>query len=175
MEAARAGEAGAGFAVVADEVRNLAIRAADAAKNTSELIQGTFTRVKEGTELVQRTNTAFSAVVEEAAKVGELMREIAAASKEQSEGIEQINRATAEIDKVTQQYAASAGEIASSMGMFKVTHSAGRGTPSDGKHGSKQAGENTPSRRKNRPSPSPSPEVSPKNVIPFDDDDVTDF
>jgi methyl-accepting chemotaxis protein len=113
VEAARAGEAGAGFAVVADEVRNLAMRAADAAKNTAELIEGTVKKTKAGTELVTRTNEAFSEVAASAVKVGELVGEIAAASNEQSQGIGQVNTAVAEMDKVVQQNAANAEESAS--------------------------------------------------------------
>jgi methyl-accepting chemotaxis protein len=113
VEAARAGEAGAGFAVVADEVRNLALRAADAAKNTAELIEGTVKKTKAGTELVTRTNEAFAEVAASAAKIGELVDEIAAASNEQSQGIEQINKAVTEMDKVVQQNAANAEESAS--------------------------------------------------------------
>jgi methyl-accepting chemotaxis protein len=113
VEAARAGEAGAGFAVVADEVRNLAMRAADAAKNTAALIEGTVKKVTEGTALVKTTNDAFKEVAGSAAKVGELVGEIAAASTEQSQGIEQVNIAVTEMDKVTQQNAATAEESAS--------------------------------------------------------------
>ncbi len=114
VEAARAGEAGAGFAVVADEVRNLAMRAADAAKETAELIEGTLRRVNQGGNLVQDTNEAFIKVSESASKVGELVGEISAASLEQAEGVEQINRAVNEMDKVVQQNAAGAEESASS-------------------------------------------------------------
>ena len=78
VEAARAGEAGAGFAVVADEVRNLAMRAADAAKNTANLIEGTVKQVNEGGDLVATTNEKFKEVAQSAAKVGELVAEIAA-------------------------------------------------------------------------------------------------
>ncbi len=113
VEAARAGEAGAGFAVVADEVRNLAMRAADAARNTAELIEGTVKRIKEGTDLVARTDEAFGRVSESALKVGELVSEISAASREQAQGIEQINRAVSEMDKVVQQTASSAEQSAS--------------------------------------------------------------
>ncbi len=112
VEAARAGEAGAGFAVVAEEVRNLAMRAADAAKNTSGLIESTVNKIKEGSELVQTTNAAFAEVSVNAAKVGDLVSEISAASNEQSQGIDQINKAVAEMDKVTQQTAANAEESA---------------------------------------------------------------
>ena len=113
VEAARAGEAGAGFAVVADEVRNLAMRAADAARNTAELIEGTVKKTKDGTELVARTDEAFSEVATSSAKVGELVGEIAAASNEQAQGIEQVNKAVNEMDKVVQQNAANAEESAS--------------------------------------------------------------
>jgi methyl-accepting chemotaxis protein len=110
VEAARAGEAGAGFAVVAEEVRNLALRSADAAKNTAELIEGTVKKVKQGSELVNTTSDAFSEVAASAAKVAELVAEIAAASGEQAQGIEQVNMAVTEMEKVTQSNAAGAEE-----------------------------------------------------------------
>jgi methyl-accepting chemotaxis protein len=113
VEAARAGEAGAGFAVVAEEVRNLALRSAEAAKNTAVLIEGTVKKVKGGSDLVERTSDAFSKVAESSSKAGELVAEIAAASNEQSQGIEQTNTAVAEMDKVVQQNAANAEESAS--------------------------------------------------------------
>ena len=113
VEAARAGEAGAGFAVVADEVRNLAIRAADAARNTSDLIEGSVLRIKEGSELVKTSNIAFNEVADSTSRVAELISEIAAASKEQAQGIEQVNNAVSDMDKITQQNAAGSEESAS--------------------------------------------------------------
>ncbi len=93
VEAARAGEAGAGFAVVADEVRNLAMRAGEAAKNTSHLIEGTIKRVKEGSELVHQTDEAYREVALSLKRVADLVSEISAASSEQAQGIDQINKA----------------------------------------------------------------------------------
>ena len=113
VEAARAGEAGAGFAVVADEVRNLAMRAAEAAKNTADLIEGTVKKVKAGSELVEKTNSEFNEVATSATKVAGLVSEISEASNEQAQGIEQVNKAVAEMDKVTQESAANAEESAS--------------------------------------------------------------
>lgn len=113
VEAARAGEAGAGFAVVADEVRNLAMRAAEAAKSTSTLIEGTVKQVQESTTLLTATNSAFASVSDKSNKVSHLINEIASASQEQSHGVDQINNAVTEMDSVTQQNAASAEESAS--------------------------------------------------------------
>ena len=113
VEAARAGEAGAGFSVVADEVRNLAMRAAEAAKNTSDLIEETTQKVKAGSALAGRTGEAFTKVTDSAAQVAELVAEISAASDEQAKGIEQLNLAVNEMDKVVQQNAAGAEESAS--------------------------------------------------------------
>jgi methyl-accepting chemotaxis protein len=113
VEAARAGEAGAGFAVVADEVRNLAMRAAEAAKNTANLIEGTVKKIKDGSELVQETSADFSQVAASAGKMSELIGEISAASTEQAQGIDQVNKAVNEMDKVVQTNAANAEESAS--------------------------------------------------------------
>ncbi|HYA40362.1 MAG TPA: methyl-accepting chemotaxis protein [Syntrophobacteraceae bacterium] len=112
VEAARAGESGAGFAVVADEVRNLAMRAAEAAKSTANLIEGTVKTIKEGSSLVETTNNEFNSVVTTVSKSGELVREIAAASREQARGIAQVSNEVADLDKVVQRNAANAEESA---------------------------------------------------------------
>jgi len=113
VEAARAGEAGSGFAVVAEEVRNLALRASEAAKNTSILIENTMDDVKNGTSLTDATKESFRRNMDITMKMGGLIDEIAAASDEQVRGIEQVARAVGEMDKVTQQTAANAEESAS--------------------------------------------------------------
>lgn len=121
VEAARAGEAGAGFAVVADEVRNLAMRAADAAKNTSNLIEDVVGNIRGGATLVAATDQDFKRVAENTAKAVSLVSEIASASREQSQGIEQINSAVVEMNTVTQTNAASAEELAAIMSAFKIS------------------------------------------------------
>ena len=120
VEAARAGEAGAGFAVVADEVRNLAIRSADAAKSTADLIASTISNIDSGQEMVNVTAENFQTVASHSSKVAELLAEVSEASKEQSQGINQITTAMTEMDKVTQSNAASAEEAASAAGQLSL-------------------------------------------------------
>jgi methyl-accepting chemotaxis protein len=122
VEAARAGEAGSSFAVVAGEVRNLAMRAAEAAKNTSSLIEDIVKKIRKGEKLVGVTNEAFKEIRGSSTKVVRLIGEIAGASQEQSNGIAQINRAVADMNSVTQQNAAGAEELASIMAMFRTNH-----------------------------------------------------
>ncbi|MCU0589762.1 MAG: methyl-accepting chemotaxis protein [Syntrophobacteraceae bacterium] len=112
VEAARAGEAGAGFAVVADEVRNLAMRAAEAARSTAALIEATVKKVRDGAHSVVTTSREFSEIAVTVNKSGELVGEIAAASSEQAQGIQQISHAVAEMEKVIQRSTATAEESA---------------------------------------------------------------
>jgi methyl-accepting chemotaxis protein len=113
VEAARAGEHGKGFAVVAEEVRNLAQRCAEAAKNTTNLIEDSVTRAKEGTGVAETAGTVLRGIVGDVAQVTKLLDGITQASNEQAQGVEQINGAVSQMDKVTQQNAAGAEESAS--------------------------------------------------------------
>ncbi|MDM8524489.1 methyl-accepting chemotaxis protein [Desulfococcaceae bacterium HSG8] len=114
IEAARAGEAGAGFAVVADEVRNLAIRAAREARNTAILIEDTTEKMKDGSEIARNANAIFSKVTETTAMASELLGKITASSYEQTRGIEQVNKAGADMERGIQQNTANAQDTASS-------------------------------------------------------------
>ncbi len=113
VEAARAGEHGKGFAVVADEVRNLAQRAAQAARETTGLIEDSVNRAKEGTDVAGEVGKALGAIVGDVTKVTDLVDGIAKASEEQAQGVDQVNTAVSQMDRVTQQNASGAEESAS--------------------------------------------------------------
>jgi methyl-accepting chemotaxis protein len=112
VEAARAGEQGRGFAVVASEVRTLAQRAAEAAKDIKAVIANSVGKVDEGARLVAGAGAAMEEIVTQVKRVSAIVGEIAAASKEQSDGIEQVNKAVTSIDQITQQNAALVEEAA---------------------------------------------------------------
>ncbi|MDY3552428.1 methyl-accepting chemotaxis protein [Gemmata sp. JC717] len=136
VEAARAGEQGRGFAVVATEVRNLAQRSATAAKEIKGLIQDSVKKVDAGTELVNKSGDTLAEIVTSVKRVTDIVTEMAAASKEQSSGIEQVNKAVSQMDSVTQRNASQteemsataqsltdqAGQLRDLVGRFKLSH-----------------------------------------------------
>lgn len=113
VEAARAGEQGRGFAVVASEVRNLAQRSATAAKEIKSLIQDSVQKVEVGSDMVAKSGKTLEEIVGSVKRVTDIIAEIAAASSEQSSGIDQINRAVSQMDQVTQSNAAQTEELSS--------------------------------------------------------------
>ncbi len=113
VEAARAGEQGRGFAVVAAEVRNLAQRSAAAAKEIKRLIQDSVQKVEAGSDLVDKSGETFNEIVGSVKRVTDIIAEMAAASQEQSSGIDGVNQAVTEMDRVTQANAAQTEELSS--------------------------------------------------------------
>ena len=113
VEAARAGKYGKGFAVVAEEVRNLAVRAAEAVKETTSMVDDSISNINTGNDLVKKTAEQLEGIVTGASKVAEFLEEIASASKEQAQAIDQITEGLDQIDQVTQSNTASAEESAS--------------------------------------------------------------
>ena len=112
VEAARAGDAGRGFAVVAEEVRNLAQRSAEAAKNTSEMIETSQSRADSGVDLAERVASDLDAVKEAIVKMSGLVSNVSRSSADQTQGVDQVNQAVFQMNSVTQSNAANAEETA---------------------------------------------------------------
>ncbi|HBC74369.1 MAG: hypothetical protein A2008_03875 [Candidatus Wallbacteria bacterium GWC2_49_35] len=195
VEAARAGDAGKGFAVVADEVRNLAMRSAEAAKNTARMIEESVKHANNGVHINEEVMKNLDEINGQVRKVNEFMSEISAASEQQSEGINQINSAVAQMNQVTQQNAAYSEESASAsqeltyqadqmknmIMQFKLSSvksrtmaggfDMGQAPAMTGRHQAAQ-----PHRKmdfaefENHPPAAKGPENDPKKVIPFDED-----
>lgn len=112
VEAARAGKHGKGFTVVAEEVRNLAQRSAAAAKETAEMIEDSIKRTEAGNKIAEDTAAALQEIITETAKVADLVGEIGSASKEQAQGVGEVNQALSQLDQVTQEVSSSSEESA---------------------------------------------------------------
>ncbi len=192
VEAARAGEAGKGFAVVAEEVRSLAQRSAEAAKNTSALIEESQQRADKGVNTSLEVAEALALIAESVNNVTRLAAEIAAASEEQAQGIEQVNASVAQMDRVTQSNAANAEESASAseelsaqakelMEMVGLLIATVRGANSADARtmfaSAKTAGggQAVHARAAAVRAHTVKPTASPESVIPLDDDDLADF
>jgi methyl-accepting chemotaxis protein len=140
VEAARAGEAGRGFAVVAEEVRSLALRSKEAATKTEELIRESVRQAGAGESMSRQAHQKLSEIAQGITRASDIVAEISASAKEQSAGIDQVIKAVAEMDKVTQQNAASSEEsssaaeelsgqsqeLASMVGAFRLGHEEAR-------------------------------------------------
>ncbi len=199
VEAARAGEAGKGFAVVAEEVRNLARRSAEAAKTTADLIEGSQKNADAGVQVTAEVAHNLAGIKENAGKVATRIAEIAAASKEQSQGIEQVTAAVTEMDKVVQQNAANAEESASAAeqlssqavdvngmvrelnaivtGNNRMTVDGGRRTVDRGPKavGSVKTHKTLPAAAVHMAPAKPLAKIRPEAVIPLDESDLKDF
>jgi len=192
VEAAHAGEAGKGFAVVAEEVKNLALRSAEAAKNTDALIEESSRNSEMGSRIVEQVTKSFLEMKEQFNKVKLIVNEISASSDEQSHGVGQISTGVGEMNRVTQQNAANAEESASAaeeltsqaaelktmVNTFHLTRKAGggRGGATNYNRPTTKAPERRTAPKQLPPTKKPAGyEVKPENVLPLDSLDDSDF
>ncbi len=195
VEAARAGEAGKGFAVVAEEVRNLAQRSAEAAKNTSAMIEGAQKQADNGVQVSDEVAQIFDKILNNIEKVAQLNAEVSSASNEQAQGLEQINLAVSQMDKVTQSNAASAEEASAAseemhsqsreLGLLvsellalvggSVNDNLSKASYHPASLGVAPVTDALPEVIRERQERIVMDDVSPDKVIPMDDDDFKDF
>ena len=189
VEAAHAGDAGKGFAVVAEEVKNLALRSAEAAKNTNVLIDEATKNSEMGSKIVEDVTKSFTEMKEQFNKVKSIVNEISASSDEQAHGVNQINSGVNEMNRVTQQNAANAeesaaaaeqlsgqaAELKSMVGEFNIHRQAKSSIQSKPKALPNRTPKTAP---KAAPRPAAAVEVKPEVALPldeFEDDDFGDF
>ncbi|GJM24117.1 MAG: methyl-accepting chemotaxis protein [Phycisphaerae bacterium] len=184
VEAARAGEHGKGFAVVADEVRNLAQRAAQAAGETTGLIDESVKKAQEGTTVATSVGKALSSIVERINKVSDLVDGITKASDEQAQGVDQVNTAVTQMNTVTQQNAAGSEELAAAAEEMSSQVACLRDMISQYKleEGSANVGQPRNAARPATNRQAPSRQRQPVGVgandsefFPMDDDNLSDF
>lgn len=178
VEAARAGDAGKGFAVVAEEVRSLAQRSAEAAKNTAQLIEGSSRNVDNGVVITEGVQRILSEITDGSSKVRDLIAEIAAASKEQAEGIGQITTAVDQVNTVTQENAANSEQ--SSAAASELENQVRQLTRMIGEYSlGVDAAPAPPAQAPATAAPAPGKDpMSPSalhRALPLDDDDFGDF
>lgn len=194
VEAARAGEHGLGFAVVAEEVRNLAQRSATAAKDTAAIIEKSIEDVRKGNLITEQTNKAFVEILDKVKKTGDIVGEIAIASKEQASGINQLGVAMNQVDSVTQviasnseESAAASEEMSAQATTMKVNIAelaAIFGISTSGMHMAKSVLHHQPKMASKSPVKGFSakgfqmqqqPQKKPSEILPLDDDDLKEF
>ena len=180
VEAARAGDAGRGFAVVAEEVRSLAQRSAEAAKSTAELIESATRNADTGVSIAEQVQSMLGEITDGSTKVNDLITEIAAASKEQADGLSQVSTAVDQVNKVTQENSATSEESSAAASQLngqvdQLSEMIGKFVLSS--NGSAPAAQASPPVR---PEPRRRPSAlkkrpAPQRVIPLDDDELRDF